>query len=483
MHRSSLNVFVRGAIGVVSIGLVASSCSSGGSITVRGTASGSSDSAAVEAGLSDPTGATAGDAAGETGQRNDRPNQTDDGVDPDSAAEADGTDADSAVEADGTGLTGSRRLPPAPEGRSFEGRGELQRPFDFALTAIADLPGALGLALRPGSDSLYIALQPGFVVELRPNGDGSFTQQQQLVLNVADRTESDRERGLLGIAFSPDAQFLYAVWTDANTGANQLVEFPVGPDGTIDVSGERLVLEVAQPARNHNGGQIAFGPDGYLYYGLGDGGGSGDMFANGQNPFTLLGTIVRLDPQGDSPGEYTIPDDNPFVDGADGAPEVWAWGLRNPWRFSFDTETGDLWIADVGQSEFEEISVLWAGDDNAGANLGWDAMEGLSEYNGTASDGFVDPIFDYAHGSGCSITGGYVYRGSIHPSLVGSYVYADYCSGEIRVLDAQGSQVLDGPSGLPDVGRNTLASFGEGPDGELYVIRLTGSISRIDSLR
>lgn len=467
MHRSCLKLSVRYAVGVVAIGLAATSCGSGGSITVGD----SSNQASVAVDGSEAAADEVNDVD-ETGQRTDRPSGTDDT----SGADGDAQTANAE-------LTGSRRLPPAPEGRQFEGRDDLQRPFDFALTTIADLPGALDLALRPGSDSLYIALQPGFVVELRPNGDGTFDPQQQFVLNVSDRTASSRERGLLGIAFSPTADFLYAVWTDLNTGDNQLVEFAVSPDGIVDVGSERLVLEVAQPARNHNGGQVAFGPDGYLYYGLGDGGGSGDMFQNGQNPFTLLGSIVRIDPRGDAPGEYSIPPDNPFADGTDGAPEVWAWGLRNPWRFSFDTETGDLWIADVGQDAYEEITVLWGSDDNAGANLGWDAMEGTHEFKGEFDPGFVDPIFDYAHGPGCSITGGYVYRGEAHPALVGSYVYGDYCSGEIRVLDAQGAEVLEGSTGLPAVNPNTLGAFGQGPDGEIYVLRLTGAVARIDRLR
>jgi len=470
MHRPpvSLRALVRVLVGLVAAGLITSSCDPGNLVNV-GSESGSATSADGE------NSETSSDD--ETGNRNERPRG-----DADASEDAAGTESSNAESSD-NGLIGERRLPAAPAGREFEGRGQLNRPFDFALTAIADLPGALGMALRPGSDSLYIALQPGFVVELRPNGDGTYAQEQQFVLDLSARTRSDGERGLLGIAFSPEADYLYAVWTDIETGHNQLAEFSVSPDGVVDVASERLVIEVEQPARNHNGGQIAFGPDGYLYYGLGDGGASGDVFQNGQNPFTLLGSIIRIDPRGDGPGEYSIPPDNPFANGVDGAPEVWAWGLRNPWRFSFDTETGDLWISDVGQGEFEEVTVLWAGDDNAGANLGWDAMEGTRAYNGANSPAFVEPIFDYAHGESCSITGGYVYRGTALPALVGSYVYGDYCSGQIRVLDAQGSQVLEGPSGLPAVSRNTLGSFGEGPDGELYAIRLTGLIARIESLR
>lgn len=230
-----------------------------------------------------------------------------------------------------------------------------------------------------------------------------------------------------------------------------------------------------QPFPNHNGGQLAFGPDGFLYIGLGDGGSGGDPLGNGQNPATLLGNILRLDVS--TAGTYAIPAGNPFADGQGGAPEVFLYGLRNPWRFSFDRTTGLLWIGDVGQNAFEEIDRI---DTNtqAGANLGWNVMEASYCYvaEGCATDGLTYPIAEYGHGVGCSVTGGYVYRGETIPALRGWYLFGDYCSGRIFAL-ASDAQAPPAGALAPYVALESglnIGAFGEGADGEQFVADITG---------
>ena len=207
-----------------------------------------------------------------------------------------------------------------------------------------------------------------------------------------------------------------------------MTEFAFGDDGA-DPASERGVLFVDQPFSNHNGGALAFGPDGYLYVGLGDGGSAGDPMGNAQSLSTLLGKLLRISPRPSKGEPYAIPPDNPFV-GRDGArPEIWAYGLRNPWRFSFDTATGDLWIGDVGQNAWEEIDLEPAGSDG-GSNFGWDRLEGTHPFEGSPAPDSIAPVFEYAHGDGsCSVTGGYVYRGERIPTLAGAYLFGDYCRG------------------------------------------------------
>ena len=228
-----------------------------------------------------------------------------------------------------------------------------------------------------------------------------------------------------------------------------------------------------QPYANHNGGQILFGPDGFLYVGLGDGGSAGDPKGHGQNTGTLLGTILRLDVSSlDAVGSYAIPADNPFV-GVEGArPEIWAYGLRNPWRFTFDSETGDLWAADVGQNALEEVDLV-----RAGLNYGWKIMEGDECFSRSCDTrGLELPITVYGRDDGCSITGGYVYRGGRLPSLYGAYVYGDYCSGKIWALRYDGSRVTESIQ-LADTSLR-ISSFAEDADGELYILDLEGEIYR-----
>jgi glucose/arabinose dehydrogenase len=254
-----------------------------------------------------------------------------------------------------------------------------------------------------------------------------------------------------------------------------------------DTDSQRTLLEVEDPQPNHNGGQLAFGPDGYLYIGFGDGGAANDQGpghasgGNGQSLDTLLGKILRIDPR-ESPGRpYTVPADNPFVGDSDAQPEIWSYGLRNPWRFSFDTETGDLWIADVGQNAWEEIDFAPANggrDAGRGDNFGWNIREGAHEFRGRESSGLVDPIYELSHDDGaCSVTGGFVYRGRAIPALRGRYVFTDYCRGELLALTRAGTsraQVRDLNIEMP-----TVSSFGEGPDGELYVLSQSTGIFKI----
>jgi glucose/arabinose dehydrogenase len=250
-----------------------------------------------------------------------------------------------------------------------------------------------------------------------------------------------------------------------------------------DSRSRRDLLTIPQPFANHNGGQLQLGPDGFLYVGMGDGGGAGDPEGNGQNPATLLGTILRIDPQASTPDRgYAIPAGNPYILGG-GAPEVWITGARNPWRFSFDRLTGDLWVADVGQDELEELNLLPADasgmNAGRGANLGWPAMEGDQPFSsGEPPPGAVAPILTYGRDSGaCSVIGGYVYRGTAIPALQGAYLYGDFCTGEVRALLAIGGIVVDDrPLGItvPD-----LASFGQTSGGELMTMSKGGEIRLI----
>ena len=234
-------------------------------------------------------------------------------------------------------------------------------------------------------------------------------------------------------------------------------------------------MEIGQPFSNHNGGHITFGPDGYLYVGLGDGGSGGDPRGHGQNLRTLLGTILRIDVSTlDVTGSYAVPPDNPFV-GVEGArPEIWAYGLRNPWRFSFDRETGELWAGDVGQNKLEEIDII-----TPGGNYGWNIMEGSSCFrdNRCDRDEFVPPVAEYGRDGGCSVTGGYVYRGSRLPALVGAYLYGDFCTGKIWALRYDGSRVTENAQ-IADTDLQ-ISSFAEGPDGEVYILSFTGQIARL----
>lgn len=303
----------------------------------------------------------------------------------------------------------------------------------------------------------------------------------QPFLDITDRVgSSGSEQGMLGLAFHPQYEEngrFFVHYSDRN-GDTVLSRFQVSASdpNQADPASEVILLQQNQPYANHNGGQLAFGPDGYLYFGLGDGGSAGDPQNNGQSLETLLGKILRLDV--DSSDTYAIPSDNPFQ-GGKSKPEIWAYGLRNPWRFSFDQRTQDLYIADVGQNQWEEIDYLPAGVPG-GTNFGWRFKEGTHAYEGgaPADSLLVDPVYEYDHSFGCSITGGYVYRGQNLPEWQGIYIFGDYCSGIIWGLMRQNDQWVAQQMFKTGGG---LTAFGQDEAGEVYIVEANGVISRLDA--
>ena len=297
-------------------------------------------------------------------------------------------------------------------------------------------------------------------------------------LDITDRVSSRRsEEGLLGLALDPsDEQRLYGYYSAADPRRSVVSRFMLSDDGSrADPASELVILEVEQPFANHNGGQIAFGADGYLYIGLGDGGSAGDPLGSGQDTSSLLGAILRIDVSQSTPERlYAIPPDNPFASGG-GRGEIWAYGLRNPWRFSFDRDTGELWAGDVGQNRWEEIDLI-----ARGGNYGWNRLEGNHCFSARDCDptGTVPPVWEYSlDGQPCSVIGGYVYRGTAIPWLRGVYVYGDFCSGEVFGLRYADGQVIEHQR-LADT-RLRIMSFGEGNDGELYLLSQKSGIYRL----
>jgi glucose/arabinose dehydrogenase len=346
---------------------------------------------------------------------------------------------------------------------------------NVTLTEVAEADTPMALVARTGTDTLYVAERAGRV---RPLTGGSLGEP---ILDISDEVVTSVEQGLLDIEFSADGATLYVHYSVAPDGDTRVVSYPVSDDA-VDTGGRRELLAVEQPFDNHNGGDIEIGPDGYLYVALGDGGGGGDPEENGQDTQALLGKILRIDPAATTGDDYGIPADNPFADGAAGAPEVWVFGARNPWRIDFDDATGDLWVADVGQNAFEEIDLLPAADGaGRGANLGWNEMEGAHPFEGgTNPDGAVLPVFEYDRSEGgCSVTGGVVYRGSAIPTLDGAYLFTDYCDGRLRAIRAAGGQTVDERT-FDDVSGNSLVSFGTDAAGEVFVLSLDGAIYRLD---
>ena len=337
------------------------------------------------------------------------------------------------------------------------------------LVPVAELEQPVAMAVRPGDRALYVAEKVGRVVALSAGSD------PRVVLDLTYRVSLGSEQGLLGLAFAPSGRYLYVDFTDTS-GDTHVSEFAFDDEGA-DLASERLVLFVEQPFSNHNGGALAFGPDGHLYVALGDGGSGGDPMGNAQSLSTLLGKLLRISPRPSKGEPYSIPPDNPFVGQAGARPEIWDYGLRNPWRFSFDTATGDLWIGDVGQSAWEEIDLEPAGSPG-GSNFGWDRLEGTHPFEGTAVPGSIPPIYEYAHGDGsCAVTGGYVYRGERIPDLAGAYVFGDYCRGVLEAFVPRDGRATQARALGPRV--DALASFGQDARGELYVLSLAGTVFQI----
>ena len=303
-------------------------------------------------------------------------------------------------------------------------------------------------------------------------------------LDLAGRVSTGAEQGLFALAFDPDyagnGRFVVH-YTDVrgNTIVSRFLVLGDDPD-RADPASETVLLAVDQPFPNHNGGQILFGPDGMLYVGLGDGGSEGDPGGRGQSLTDLLGDILRIDVR-DGTG-YTVPPDNPFVGRTDARAELWSVGLRNPWRFTFDPATGDLYVADVGQNAWEEVDVATAAEGaGRGANFGWSEMEGRHCYAHPGCDPsrFALPVLEYSHADGCSITGGFVYRGAAIPALQGHYFYADYCQGWVRSFRLQDGQAVD-PQEWPTLAPGgAVPGFGQDAAGELYIMNAEGRVFRI----
>ncbi len=352
-----------------------------------------------------------------------------------------------------------------PDASAYEWRmiaSGLNRPVD--LQSAAD-----------GSGRLFIIEKYG-VVRIYANGQLSVPP----FLDISDRVNDDgNEMGLLGLAFHPQYKqngFFYVNYT--GEGGNTFISRFHATDNFADPASEKILLEVDQPFPNHNGGALAFSPDGYLYIGLGDGGSANDPFGNGQNLNTLLGKILRIDVNHDDP--YAIPADNPFI-GADARPEIWGFGFRNPWRFSFDPVTADFYIGDVGQDIWEEIDFVPPGQ--SGLNFGWKFMEGNHNFSAerpSATTHLTFPAAEYKHSEGCAVTGGYVYRGTAMPEWNGIYLYGDYCSGKIWGLILSNGQWQSQVMFETGV---TITSFGQDESGELYFASDTGEIYHLTPSR
>ena len=335
---------------------------------------------------------------------------------------------------------------------------------------------------HPGDESnrLFVVEQAGMIKVFE--NDPS-TTEASIFLDLQNQITSGGERGLLGLAFHPNFEtngLFYVNYTVSNPLRTVISQFQVSPNNPdrADKSSETVLLSFEQPFGNHNGGQIRFGPDGYLYIATGDGGSGGDPRGNAQDRTTLLGNILRIDVDAsiNSNQAYAIPPENPYVGNSQGfREEIFAYGLRNPFRFSFDAETGDLWAGDVGQNEFEEIDIIRSGE-----NYGWNILEGNSCYESENCDrsGLTDPVFVYDHSQGRSVTGGFVYRGSTLDGLEGRYVYADFISGRIWALNASTPQnpnnTLLVDTDLP------ISSFGADANDELYICAFDGKIYKLN---
>ena len=333
-------------------------------------------------------------------------------------------------------------------------------------------------APNDGTGRLFVAAQDGKIWSIEADG----TVGDDPMVDLANHIRSGGEQGLLGLATHPDFPTDPRIFVNyTNQAGDTLIAslaLAEGEPNEFDLDTHREILFVSQPFANHNGGGVVFGPDGFLYLSLGDGGSGGDPQGNGQRLDTLLGKILRIDIDHapDPETGYATPPSNPFADGG-GLPEIWHYGLRNPWRLSFDRATDDMWIGDVGQNRYEEIDVARAGA--GGLNFGWNVMEGSHCFSadGCDTDGLTLPVSDYGRDLGCTVIGGYVYRGSRYPFLDGTYLFTDYCSGRLFALDAT-ANALVAPVEVGNAG-NSISAFGQDVDGELYVLSLSGAISKV----
>lgn len=341
-----------------------------------------------------------------------------------------------------------------------------QRPVDFQYP-------------EDGTNRVFVVEQAGTIHVFEKE---SSVESTDIFLDIEDKvSRRGNEEGLLGLAFHPEFSannYFYVYYSAANPRRSVVARYEVDPDNPDRAlpNSETILMEIAQPYGNHNGGQISFGPDGYVYIGLGDGGSGGDPEENGQDRSTLLGSIIRIDVDNPSDGRmYGIPDDNPFVDNSEGyREEIYAYGLRNPWRFSWDAQTGQMWTGDVGQNAYEEIDIVEKGE-----NYGWNIMEGnhcFEPDTGCDQSGLVLPVHEYPHEDGVSITGGFVYRGSDVPALAGKYIYADYASGNIWALTFDGTQAVENE--LLSESNLAISSFGVDRNNELYMCAFDGKIYR-----
>ena len=332
------------------------------------------------------------------------------------------------------------------------------------------------ILVRPDlPDLLYVVEQPGRIRILdrtRPDATEAVT-----FLDIRPEVRmKHNEEGLLSMAFSPDVandDLVYLYYTASSPRRAVLSRFRIASDGTADPDSEEVLLEVPQPFGNHNGGTVLFGPDGMLYLSLGDGGAANDPMGHGQDLSTLLGTVLRIDPNGTSDGKaYGIPADNPFLEVEGACPEIWAYGLRNIWRMSFDRATGELWAGDVGQNQWEEIDVV-----RGGGNYGWRYREGKHRFSRDeppAELELIDPVVEYPRSDGISVTGGHVYRGKARPEAIGAYLYADYQSGRIWGIRAVDGEMVEGPKQVARLRGSLISSFGEDADGELWLCTFEG---------
>jgi len=335
------------------------------------------------------------------------------------------------------------------------------RPVDFQFAA-------------DGSNRIYIVEQQGVIYSFE---NSRSVKEKSLFLDIRDRVDdSGNEEGLLGLAFHPDFAsngYFFVDYTAAEPRRTVIARYSTDRQNPLSRTGE-IILQIPQPFSNHNGGQLAFGEDGYLYIALGDGGSAGDPENNGQNLRTLLGSILRIDVNQPSSGrKYSIPPDNPFTGNTQGyCEEIFAYGLRNPWRFSFDPITKLIWTGDVGQNKYEEIDIIVKG-----GNYGWNIREGFHSFQEGSLPGsvkLIDPVFEYDHSVGQSITGGFVYRGSKLPALQGKYIYADFVQGQIWALTYQDKARVSNQL-LLDTNLN-ISSFGIDREGELYLCAFDGGI-------